>query len=198
MAKNNGGKGSGAATSTKARKKGTAAVKPAPAPAAPAAASKPPAAPAANAPGDSRDWSKTLFLPKTDFPMKAGLPNLEPRLLQRWRELGLYDRLREAGRGKPKFLLHDGPPYANGHIHMGHALNKILKDLVVKSQTMLGHDSNYVPGWDCHGLPIEWKIEENYRAKGREKPKFDDAQAINAFRAECREFAEHWIDVQRA
>jgi len=185
MAKNNGGKGSGAATSTKARKKGTAAVKPAPAAAAPAPAAKPAA--------EGRDWSKTLFLPKTDFPMKAGLPDLEPRLLKRWGEIGLYDRLREAARGKPKFLLHDGPPYANGHIHMGHALNKILKDLVVKSQTMLGHDSNYVPGWDCHGLPIEWKIEENYRAKGRNK----DAVPINEFRAECREFAEHWIDVQR-
>ncbi len=113
--------------------------------------------------------------------------------MKRWAEIGLYERLREAGRGRPKFVLHDGPPYANGHIHIGHALNKILKDLVVKSQTMLGHDSNYVPGWDCHGLPIEWKIEENYRAKGRNK----DAVPINEFRAECREFAEHWIDVQR-
>ena len=108
-----------------------------------------------------------------------------PRLLERWADMGLYQRLREAGRNRPKFLLHDGPPYANGHIHIGHALNKILKDLVVKSQTMLGHDSNYVPGWDCHGLPIEWKIEENYRAKGRNK----DAVPINEFRHECREFA---------
>ena len=141
----------------------------------------------------SRDWSKTLFLPKTDFPMKAGLPDLEPRLLARWGEIGLYDRLREAARHKAKFVLHDGPPFANGHIHIGHALNKILKDLVVKSQTMLGNDSNYVPGWDCHGLPIEWKIEEQYRAKGRNK----DAVPINEFRAECREFAKHWVDVQR-
>jgi isoleucyl-tRNA synthetase len=140
-----------------------------------------------------RDWGKTLFLPKTEFPMKAGLPKLEPRLLERWSEMGLYERLRAAGRGKPKFLLHDGPPYANGNIHIGHALNKILKDLVVKSQTMLGHESNYVPGWDCHGLPIEWKIEEQYRAKGLNK----DEVPINEFRAECREFAEHWIDVQR-
>jgi len=147
------------------------------------------------APGaEGRDWSRTLFLPKTDFPMKAGLPDLEPRLLARWAELDLYGRLREKGRNRPKFLLHDGPPYANGNIHIGHALNKILKDLVVKSQQMLGHDSNYVPGWDCHGLPIEWKIEEQYRAKGRNK----DAVPINEFRRECREFAAHWIDVQRA
>ena len=125
--------------------------------------------------------------------MKAGLPDLEPRLLARWGEIGLYDRLREAARHKTKFVLHDGPPFANGHIHIGHALNKILKDLVVKSQTMLGNDSNYVPGWDCHGLPIEWKIEEQYRAKGRNK----DAVPINEFRAECREFAKHWVDVQR-
>ncbi len=142
---------------------------------------------------EGRDWGTTLFLPKTDFPMKAGLPELEPRLLARWSEIGLYDRLREKGRNRPKFLLHDGPPYANGNIHIGHALNKILKDLVVKSQGMLGHDSNYVPGWDCHGLPIEWKIEETYRAKGRNK----DAVPINEFRSECREFAAHWIDVQR-
>jgi isoleucyl-tRNA synthetase len=108
---------------------------------------------------NGRDWSDTLFLPKTDFPMKAGLPELEPRLLQRWLDIDLYGQLRVAGAGKPKFVLHDGPPYANGNIHIGHALNKILKDLVVKSQTMLGHDSNYVPGWDCHGLPIEWKVE---------------------------------------
>ncbi|MDH4982353.1 isoleucine--tRNA ligase [Hyphomicrobium sp. D-2] len=140
-----------------------------------------------------RDWGKTLFLPQTEFPMRAGLPALEPRLLERWTELGLYDRLREQGRNRPKFLLHDGPPYANGNIHIGHALNKILKDLVVKSQSMAGFDSNYVPGWDCHGLPIEWKIEEAYRAKGRNK----DAVPINEFRAECREFAAKWIDVQR-
>jgi len=187
MAKSNGGKRSAAPTKTKAepKTKGAAASKAAPA--------APASAPAAKPAAQSHDWSKTLFLPKTDFPMKAGLPDLEPRLLKRWGEIGLYERLREESRGRPKFLLHDGPPYANGHIHIGHALNKILKDLVVKSQTMLGHDSNYVPGWDCHGLPIEWKIEENYRAKGRNK----DAVPINEFRRECREFAEHWIDVQR-
>ncbi len=183
MAKSNGSEGGAAPSKTQPKAKGPGAAKPAPAA----------AAPAPKPAGEGRDWSKTLFLPKTDFPMKAGLPDLEPRLLKRWDELGLYERLRDAGRSKPKFLLHDGPPYANGHIHIGHALNKILKDLVVKSQTMLGFDSNYVPGWDCHGLPIEWKIEENYRAKGQNK----DAVPINEFRAECREFAEHWIGVQR-
>ncbi len=140
-----------------------------------------------------RDWSETLFLPKTDFAMRAGLPELEPKLLQRWDEIKLYERLRETAKGRPKFLLHDGPPYANGNIHIGHALNKILKDLVTKSQSMLGFDSNYVPGWDCHGLPIEWKIEEEYRAKGRNK----DAVPVNEFRKECRDFAEAWIGVQR-
>jgi isoleucyl-tRNA synthetase len=138
------------------------------------------------------DYSKSLFLPRTDFPMRGGLPKKEPELLARWREIGLYERLAEAGRGKPKFVLHDGPPYANGNIHTGHALNKILKDLVTRSQRMLGKDSNYVPGWDCHGLPIEWKIEENYRAKGKSK----DSVPINEFRRECRTFAEHWVGVQ--
>jgi isoleucyl-tRNA synthetase len=142
----------------------------------------------------ARDWSATLFLPKTAFPMKAGLPQLEPKLLQRWEKLGLYGRLRAAAKGRPKFILHDGPPYANGNIHIGTALNKILKDMVTRSQQMLGADSNYVPGWDCHGLPIEWKIEERYRAQGQDK----DKVPVNEFRRECREFAEHWIDVQRA
>src|SRR5215212_1097249 len=141
----------------------------------------------------ARDYSETLFLPQTEFPMRAGLPQREPQLLQRWNENNLYERLREVQKGRPRFVLHDGPPYANGNIHIGHALNKILKDMVVRSQGMLGFDSNYVPGWDCHGLPIERKIEENYRAKGRNK----DAVPINEFRAECREFAAHWIDVQR-
>ncbi len=124
--------------------------------------------------------------------MRGQLPKKEPELLARWQEIGLYGRLTEAGRGKPKFVLHDGPPYANGNIHTGHALNKILKDLVTRSQRMLGKDSNYVPGWDCHGLPIEWKIEENYRAKGKNK----DSVPINEFRRECRAFAEHWVAVQ--
>jgi isoleucyl-tRNA synthetase len=146
---------------------------------------------------DGFDFSKTLFLPETAFPMRAGLPQKEPEILARWRELDLYRRLREAAAGRPKFLLHDGPPYANGNIHIGHALNKVLKDIVVKSAQMLGFDSNYVPGWDCHGLPIEWKIEEEYRARGKAKPDFADPVAINAFRAECRAFAEKWVDVQR-
>ena len=147
----------------------------------------------------ARDYSETLFLPKTDFPMRAGLPQKEPELLARWRELGLYERLRAAGKGRPRFVLHDGPPYANGNIHIGHALNKILKDVVTKSQQMLGFDSNYVPGWDCHGLPIEWKIEEdNYRAKGKPKPDLADPAALVEFRRECRAFAEHWITVQKA
>jgi isoleucyl-tRNA synthetase len=141
----------------------------------------------------TRDYSETLFLPKTDFPMRAGLPQKEPEILARWQRLNLYRRLREAARGRAKFVLHDGPPYANGNIHIGHALNKILKDVVTRSQQMLGFDSNYVPGWDCHGLPIEWKIEEGYRAKGKNK----DAVPVVEFRRECRSFAAHWIDVQR-
>jgi isoleucyl-tRNA synthetase len=145
-----------------------------------------------------RDYSETLFLPKTDFPMRAGLPQKEPEILKRWEALGLYGRLRAAAKGRPKFILHDGPPYANGNIHIGHALNKVLKDVVTRSQQMMGFDSNYVPGWDCHGLPIEWKIEEeNYRAKGKPKPDLSDPEALVAFRKECRAFAAHWIDVQR-
>ncbi len=144
------------------------------------------------------DYSKTLFLPETAFPMRGGLPQKEPELLARWARIGLYGRLREAGRGRDRFVLHDGPPYANGNIHIGHALNKILKDVVTRSQQMLGYDSNYVPGWDCHGLPIEWKIEEeNYRKKGKQKPDFSDAAAMVAFRQECRAYAEHWLSVQR-
>jgi len=145
-----------------------------------------------------RDWSETLFLPKTDFPMKAGLPEREPELLKRWERLGLYERLRAEARGRELFILHDGPPYANGSIHIGTGLNKILKDVIVRSQQMMGKDANYVPGWDCHGLPIEWKVEEeNYRSKGRAKPDLSDAAAMIAFRAECRAYAEHWLNVQR-
>ena len=147
---------------------------------------------------DAKDYSKTLFLPQTEFPMRAGLPQREPEILKRWNEIGLYEKLREGARGRTKFVLHDGPPYANGNIHIGHALNKILKDVVTKSQQMLGFDSNYVPGWDCHGLPIEWKIEEeNYRSKGKQKPDFRDSTAMVAFRKECRAYAGHWLDVQR-
>ncbi|MGL4634963.1 MAG: isoleucine--tRNA ligase [Beijerinckiaceae bacterium] len=139
------------------------------------------------------DYSKTLYLPQTEFPMRGGLPEKEPQILKRWQDNDLYGNLRKAAKGRPKFVLHDGPPYANGNIHIGHALNKILKDLVTRSQQMLGFDSNYVPGWDCHGLPIEWKIEEQYRAKGKNK----DDVPINEFRKECRDFAAHWVDVQR-
>ncbi len=148
-------------------------------------------------PGTS-DYSKTLYLPQTEFPMRAGLPQREPEILKSWDEIGLYEKLRQASAGRAKFVLHDGPPYANGNIHIGHALNKILKDVVTKSQQMLGFDSNYVPGWDCHGLPIEWKIEEeNYRSKGKPKPDFRDSTAMVAFRRECRVYAEHWLSVQR-
>jgi isoleucyl-tRNA synthetase len=147
---------------------------------------------------DGNDYSKTLYLPQTEFPMRAGLPQREPELLKRWTDIDLYGQLRRTAKGRAKFVLHDGPPYANGNIHIGHALNKILKDVVTKSQQMLGFDSNYVPGWDCHGLPIEWKIEEeNYRSKGKPKPDFKDAAAMIAFRKECRAYAQKWLDVQR-
>ncbi|MFC6490477.1 isoleucine--tRNA ligase [Nitratireductor sp. GCM10026969] len=138
------------------------------------------------------DYSKTLYLPQTSFPMRAGLPKKEPEIVSRWQEMNLYKRLREDAEGRPRFVLHDGPPYANGNIHIGHALNKVLKDVITRSFQMRGYDSNYVPGWDCHGLPIEWKIEEQYRAKGRNK----DEVPVNEFRKECRDFAEHWINVQ--
>ncbi|TPK93991.1 MULTISPECIES: isoleucine--tRNA ligase [unclassified Mesorhizobium] len=138
------------------------------------------------------DYSKTLYLPQTDFPMRAGLPEKEPSLVKRWQDMDLYRKLREEAAGREKFVLHDGPPYANGNIHIGHALNKILKDVINRSFQMRGYDANYVPGWDCHGLPIEWKIEEQYRAKGKNK----DEVPVNEFRRECRDFAQHWIKVQ--
>ncbi|PIB25841.1 isoleucine--tRNA ligase [Amylibacter kogurei] len=141
---------------------------------------------------DTPEYKDTLNLPVTDFPMRAGLPKREPEWLQRWEDIGIYDRLREKT-GRESFVLHDGPPYANGHLHIGHALNKILKDFIVRSQQMLGKDSRYVPGWDCHGLPIEWKIEEQYRKKGKNK---DDVPVVE-LRQECRKFAEGWIDIQR-
>ena len=139
------------------------------------------------------DYSKTILLPRTDFPMKAQLPKREPVLLKRWSELDIYKKLRETSDGREKFILHDGPPYANGHLHIGHALNKILKDVIVRSQQMMGRNSIYVPGWDCHGLPIEWQIEQKYRKLGKDK----DAISPVEFRAECRAFAKHWIDVQK-
>ena len=142
----------------------------------------------------TRDYRDTVFLPRTGFPMRAGLPAREPEILERWARLDLYRKLREAAAGREKFVLHDGPPYANGHLHMGTALNKILKDVINRSQQMLGKDAVYVPGWDCHGLPIEWQIEQRYRRAGRNKDEVPAAE----FRKECRDFAEHWIDVQRA
>ncbi len=142
----------------------------------------------------SPDYRASVFLPATNFEMKAGLPQLEPKLLARWEGMKLYQRLRQAAKGKTKFVLHDGPPYANGHLHIGHALNKILKDTIVRARQMTGFDANYVPGWDCHGLPIEWKIEEEYRAKGKNK---DDVPVVE-FRRQCREFAAQWIEVQKA
>jgi isoleucyl-tRNA synthetase len=149
-------------------------------------------------PKPERDYSETLFLPQTEFPMRASLPQREPKILARWEKGDLYKQLRAAAKGRDKFILHDGPPYANGNIHIGHALNKILKDVVTRSQQMLGYDSNYVPGWDCHGLPIEWKIEEeNYRLKNKTKPNLSDPAAMVAFRQECRAYAEHWLNVQR-
>ena len=142
-----------------------------------------------------QDYKDTLNLPRTEFPMRAGLPQREPDWLARWEKIGIYDRLRDKARATARqpFTLHDGPPYANGHLHIGHALNKILKDFIVRSQQMLGRDARYIPGWDCHGLPIEWKIEEQYRAKGLDK---DDVPVVD-FRQECRKFAEGWVDIQR-
>ena len=141
----------------------------------------------------SVDYKSTVYLPKTDFPMKAGLPRREPEILAHWEKTDLFLHHRNVSAGCEKFILHDGPPYANGHLHIGHALNKILKDVIVRSKQMLGKDSHYVPGWDCHGLPIEWKIEEKYRKKKKDK---DDVPIIQ-FRRECREFAEKWIEIQR-
>ena len=142
---------------------------------------------------DLPDYRDTVFLPETGFPMRAGLPAREPDWLARWEKIGVYDRLREKAAGRKPFTLHDGPPYANGHLHIGHALNKVLKDMVVRSQQMMGRDARYVPGWDCHGLPIEWKIEEQYRARGEDKDAVDKV----TFRQECRKFADGWVDIQR-
>jgi len=135
----------------------------------------------------------SILLPKTEFSMKADLPKKEPAILNSWQKNNLYDSLRKDSKDKEKFILHDGPPYANGHLHMGHALNKILKDIIVKYQQLLNKNSIYVPGWDCHGLPIEWKIEEEYRAKKKNK---DDVPVLE-FRKQCRDFANKWIDIQK-
>ncbi|MGV7122549.1 isoleucine--tRNA ligase [Sphingopyxis sp. 550A] len=142
---------------------------------------------------EARDYRDTVFLPKTDFPMKAGLPQKEPLILAKWLEGDLEGQIREARKGRDQFILHDGPPYANGDMHIGHALNHILKDMVVRTQTLKGRDAPYVPGWDCHGLPIEWKVEEQYRKKKLNK----DEVPVEEFRAECRAYAQHWVDTQR-
>jgi len=146
-----------------------------------------------DAPDNKPDYRSTVFLPRTDFPMKAGLPQKEPAILAKWQEGDLYQQVRAHRAGREKFILHDGPPYANGDIHIGHALNHILKDMVVRTQTLLGKDAPYVPGWDCHGLPIEWKVEEQYRKKKQSK----DEVPVKEFRAECRAYAQHWVDTQR-
>src|SRR6478735_10515764 len=147
-----------------------------------------------DAPDTTRpDYRSTVFLPRTDFPMKAGLPQKEPGIAARWESEGLYKQIRAARDGREKFIFHDGPPYANGDIHIGHALNHTLKDMVVRTQTLLGKDAPYVPGWDCHGLPIEWKVEEQYRKKKLNK----DEVPPKEFRAECRAYAQHWVDTQR-
>ncbi|WP_347302424.1 isoleucine--tRNA ligase [Croceibacterium sp. TMG7-5b_MA50] len=142
---------------------------------------------------EQRDYKDTVFLPKTAFPMKAGLPQKEPEILRQWQAADLHGQLRAARDGAEKFILHDGPPYANGDMHIGHALNHVLKDMVIRTQTLLGKDAPYVPGWDCHGLPIEWKVEEHYRKKKLNK----DEVPADEFRAECRAYAAHWVDVQR-
>jgi len=139
------------------------------------------------------EYKDTIFLPKTNFEMRANLPSKEPGIIEEWDKDNIFKKLREKSKGREKFVLHDGPPYANGHIHMGTALNKILKDVIVRTQQMAGKDSIYVPGWDCHGLPIEWKIEEEYRKKGKNK---DDIPIVQ-FRDECREFANKWIEIQK-
>ncbi len=141
----------------------------------------------------SDSYKSSVFLPKTAFPMKANLPEREPVLLERWRKINLYQKLRDAGKGKEKFILHDGPPYANGHLHIGHALNKVLKDVILKAYQMKGYDTPFVPGWDCHGLPIEWQIEEKFRKKGKLKEKI----SILDFRMACREDAQKWINIQK-
>ncbi|MBF0620580.1 MAG: isoleucine--tRNA ligase [Magnetococcales bacterium] len=139
------------------------------------------------------EYKDTIHLPKTKFPMRAGLPKKEPNILTLWQEMDLFSLMREDAKGREKFILHDGPPYANGHLHMGHAVNKVLKDVIVKAKQMMGYDANYVPGWDCHGLPIETKVEQELKKEGRSK---ETVSAVE-FRTRCREFAARWVDIQR-
>jgi isoleucyl-tRNA synthetase len=144
---------------------------------------------------EARDYRETVFLPQTEFSMRAGLPQLEPRLLNEWAEVDLYQRLRRLRQSQnaPLYVLHDGPPYANGDIHIGHALNKILKDMVVRSRFLMGYDVDFIPGWDCHGLPIEWKIEEKFNKEGKKKGEVPPSE----FRRACRDYAAGWIDIQK-
>ena len=137
-----------------------------------------------------RDYRDTVFLPQTGFPMRGDLPKKEPQILARWDAQDMWGKLRAASQGRPLFILHDGPPYANGNIHIGTALNKIHKDFINRTRQMAGYDANYIPGWDCHGLPIEWQIEERYRKAGKDK----DAVPVLDFRAECRAWADHWLE----
>lgn len=141
----------------------------------------------------NQDIKASVRLPKTNFSMKANLPELDAKILKAWQEIGIYKEIVKKHTGKPKFILHDGPPYANGHIHIGHALNKILKDIIVKAHSIQGLATPFVLGWDCHGLPIEWKIEEKYKKLGQAKEEIE----VNAFRQECKEFADKWIAIQK-
>ena len=136
------------------------------------------------------DYKKTLNLPKTSFPMRGNLANKEPKMLAAWTKDDLYGKLREHAAGRPKFILHDGPPYANGNIHIGHAVNKILKDIIIKSKTLSGFDAPYIPGWDCHGLPIELRVEKKYGKAGH---KIDH----KTFRNKCREYAKTQVEIQK-
>src|SRR5580700_2254192 len=136
------------------------------------------------------DLKKTVNLPRTDFPMKANLQALEPKLLAHWNETKIYDRIRESRAGRPMYVLHDGPPYANGAIHLGTAFNKVVKDFIVKSKTMAGFDAPYVPGWDCHGLPIETKVDQEL---GANKAKMTTTE----IRLACRQYAQKYVELQK-
>ena len=178
---------------TKSKKKAGAA--------APDAAPAPAQAEGAMAPARRpRPESRTLFLPKTDFPMRGGLPQQEPRRLARWAEMDSTASCARTRKGRARFMLHDGPPYANGHIHIGTSMNKILKDLVVRTRQMIGFDADYIPGWDCHGLPIEWKVEEEFRAKGKQKrdvPMAEFRTRLPRLRAEVDRHPAHRVQAPR-
>ena len=147
-----------------------------------------------DAPAFATDYKSTVFLPTTTFPMRGDLPKREPELLARWDRIGLWQRTKQQMAGRPTFVLHDGPIYSNGNLHIGHALNRILKDVIMRAHRMAGEDADYIPGWDTHGLPIEWKVEEEYRKTGRDK----DAVPVLDFRDECRRYSAHWLAVQTA